>query len=58
MSEDKLPYLAYKDGQCVLSAPEECRYPPGIELQLMEAGYTIKLHGKRVTKKEVLLRTR
>ena len=34
-------------------APESCRYPKHVELQLMEAGYTIKLQGKKITKKEV-----
>lgn len=36
-----------------LEAPESCRYPKRIELDLLEAGYTIKLYGKRITKKEV-----
>ena len=34
-------------------APESCRYPRHIELQLMEAGYTIRLHGKKITKTEL-----
>lgn len=57
MTEDKLAYQVYKDGACVLSAPESCRYPKRIELDLMESGYVIRLKGKRVTKKEALLRT-
>ena len=36
-----------------VEAPESCRYPKHVERQLMDAGYTIKLHGKRITKKEV-----
>lgn len=34
-------------------APESCRYPKKIELSLLEAGYTIRLHGKRITKSEI-----
>lgn len=40
-------------GQPVMSAPECCRYPRRIELDMLEAGYTIKLGGKRITKAEV-----
>ena len=43
-------------------APENCRYPRHIELDILEAGYTIRLHGKRVTKtelrKEIPVKTR
>lgn len=41
-----------------VEAPESCRYPKHVELQLMDAGYTIKLHGKRLTKKEVTSRAK
>lgn len=34
-------------------APENCRYPRKTELSLLEAGYTIRLHGKRITKSEI-----
>ena len=34
-------------------APESCRYPRRVELSLLEAGYTIKLNGKRITKTEI-----
>lgn len=37
-------------GLLVLQAPAACRYPKNIELSLMEAGYTILLHGKPVSK--------
>ena len=40
-------------GQCVMSSPERCRYPPQTELSLLEAGYTIRLHGKKITKTEL-----
>lgn len=40
-------------GQCVMCAPEICRYPRSVELSILEAGYTIKLNGKRITKSEI-----
>ena len=49
----ELPYQVFgPDGQCVLAAPEHCRYPRKTELSILEAGYTIRLHGKRITKTE------
>lgn len=33
-----------------VEAPESCRYSRETELSLIEAGYTIRLHGKRITK--------
>lgn len=39
-------------GECVMEAPESCRYPRRLELSILEAGYTIKLNGKRITKTE------
>jgi len=51
--DDKYPYQVYRDGVLMLSAPESCRYPKHVELQLMDAGYTIKLHGKKISKKEI-----
>lgn len=36
-----------------LEAPESCRYPKETERSLLDAGYTIKLNGKKITKKEV-----
>lgn len=36
-----------------VEASESCRYPPKKELSILEAGYTIKLHGKRITKADV-----
>lgn len=45
------PYQIFNPlGQEIMHAPEECRYPPRIELDMLEAGYTIRLHGKRITK--------
>ena len=36
-----------------VEAPESCRYSKETELSLLDAGYTIKLHGKRITKTEI-----
>lgn len=48
------PYRIYnRDGQLVESRPASLRYPPEIELGIIDAGYTIKLNGKRITKKEI-----
>lgn len=53
MNED-LVYIVYdREGRAVLAATASCRYPKEIEQSLMAAGYTIKLYGKRITKKEV-----
>lgn len=52
--EDKYPYKVYdRYGELVLQAKENCRYPKEIELGLLEHGYTIKLNGRKITKKEV-----
>lgn len=40
-------------GTVVLQVQEWARYPKLLELALLEAGYTIKLNGKRVTKTEI-----
>lgn len=51
---EHLPYKVYdRNGDLVMQAVEECRYKKNVELALLDAGYTIKLHGKRITKKEV-----
>ena len=42
---------AGRDGGTV--APASCRYDPKTELSLLEAGYTIRLHGKKITKTEI-----
>jgi hypothetical protein len=36
-----------------LIAPASCRYDRKTELSLLEAGYTIRLQGKRITKTEL-----
>lgn len=48
-----LPYQVYNsDGTLVLQAPESCRHSKKVEQDLMENGYTIKLNGRKITKKE------
>jgi hypothetical protein len=54
-----LPYQVYApSGKCLMHAPESCRYPRKVELSLLEAGYSIRLHGKRITKTEVRKETK
>lgn len=36
-----------------LIAPTSCRYDRKTELSLLEAGYSIRLHGKKITKTEI-----
>ena len=40
-------------GQTVMVSSELCRYSRRLELILLEDGYTIKLHGKKLTKAEI-----
>lgn len=40
-------------GVPVMTAPEECRYTRDIKLDMLVAGYTIRLHGRKITKKEL-----
>lgn len=40
------------DGEVVLQAAEGCRYSRRVELSLLEAGYSIRLHGRKITKTE------
>lgn len=40
-------------GQPLMEAPEHCRYPRRIEKDMLEAGYTIRLHGRKITKAEL-----
>lgn len=48
------PYQIFNPlGQEIMHAPVSCRYPPHIELDILEAGYTIRLHGKKITKTEI-----
>lgn len=48
------PYVVYNPaGRAVMEAPESCRYSRRVELSILEAGYTIRLNGKRITKTEI-----
>ena len=48
------PYQVFSPtGEPIMEAPESCRYPRHIEKDMLDAGYTIRLHGKRITKAEV-----
>ncbi len=50
----ELTYKIYnRDGRLMESRPESLRHPPEVELSMIEAGCTIKLNGKRITKKEI-----
>ena len=42
-----------RDGRLIMSCPEKMRYKKSTELSLIEHGYTIKLNGKKITKKEI-----
>lgn len=51
-----LPYQVFAPGGYpVLQAPENCRSSRRIELDQLAAGYTILLHGKKITRKEVCM---
>lgn len=39
-------------GRIVLTADASCRYPRKVELSILEAGYTIRLGGRKLTKTE------
>lgn len=50
----QLPYQVYSAyGDLVLQAPESCRYPKPMEQALLEAGYTIRLNGRKITRREL-----
>lgn len=45
------PYtVTNPSGEIVLQAAESCRYPRLVELALLEAGYIVRLHGRKITK--------
>lgn len=47
-------YKVYnREGKLVLSTDERCRYTAETERMMMENGYTIKLDGKKLTKKDI-----
>ena len=48
------PYIVFNPaGELVLQATESARYSRRVELDLLGAGYTIRLHGKRITKADI-----
>ena len=48
------PYQVFNpSGELVLQAAECVRYPSKTELAMLEAGYTIRLRGRRITKTEI-----
>ena len=54
LTMDEYTYkITNSDGVLVLQAKESCRHPREVELDHLENGYTIKLHGRKITKKEV-----
>lgn len=49
-----LPYQVINPaGTVVLQAPESCRSSRRVELDQLEYGYTIRIHGRRITKTEL-----
>ena len=51
---DKEAYQVFdRQGACIMAAPASCRYPARVERSILEAGYTIRLNGKRVTKSDI-----
>lgn len=51
---DYHPYIVTNlSGDIVLQAEESCRYPRLVELALLEAGYTIRLNGKLLTRADI-----
>lgn len=50
---DNLPYQVFAPGGYpVLQAPESCRSSRMVELDQLAAGYTILLHGKKITRSD------
>lgn len=50
----ELPYQVINPaGTVVLQAPESCRSTRRVELDQLDHGYTIRLHGKRITKADL-----
>lgn len=49
-----IPYQVFdSSGRQVLESDTRCRYPRSVELSLLDAGYSIRLDGKRLTKTEI-----
>lgn len=51
MSDTVDEYQVFRPGgRLVLGAPASCRYPKNIEQSILDAGYTIRLRGEKLTK--------
>ena len=51
---DPYPYKVINSaGVQVLEAKESCRHSKAVELDHLEHGYTIKLHGQKLTKNKI-----
>ena len=48
-----IPYQVFDStGRMVLNSDVRCRYPRPVELILLDAGYSVKIDGKKLTKTE------
>lgn len=48
-----VPYQVFdSSGRLVLDSDVSCRYPRTMELSLLDAGYSVKIDGKKLTKTE------
>ena len=53
-TNNDLPYQVFNQhGELVCSGPVGARYSKLTELTMLEHGYTIKLNGRKLTKKEL-----
>lgn len=51
---DYHPYIVTSlSGDIVLQADESCRYPPQVEMDLLDTGYSIRLNGKLLTRADI-----
>lgn len=49
-----IPYQIFdSSGRLVLDSDVRCRYPRPMELSLLDAGYAVKVAGKKLTKTEI-----
>ena len=57
MNSQEQTYVVYNpEGRMMLQTSILSRYDRESEMVLLDAGYTIKINGKRLTKKEVMHR--
>lgn len=40
-------------GHLVMESTADCRYPKDTELRMLEAGFTIRIYGRKITKADV-----